>query len=54
MSWMKKHMKAALVCGMLLMPLSAFRPGFTNGLMSESMILWFGVMLIRESRRAAA
>ena len=53
MSWMKKHMKAALVCGMLLMPLRAFRLGFTNGLMSESMILWFGIMLIWERRDAA-
>ena len=25
----------------LLMPTSAFRLGFTNGLMSESMIIWF-------------
>lgn len=38
----------------LLMPVSAFRLGFTNGLMSESMILWFGFMLIWERRRAAA
>ncbi|MBR3015921.1 MAG: hypothetical protein IKH57_02385 [Clostridia bacterium] len=38
----------------LLMPVSAFRLGFTNGLMSESMILWFGIMLIWEKRRAAA
>lgn len=30
----------------LLMPVSAFRLGFTNGLMSESMILWFGSMLM--------
>ena len=29
-----------------LLPVSAFRLGFTNGLMSESMILWFGIMLI--------
>ena len=29
----------------LLLPLSAFRLGFTNGLMSESMIIWFGIML---------
>ena len=29
-----------------LLPVSAFRLGFTNGLMSESMILWFGFMLI--------
>lgn len=28
------------------LPVSAFRLGFTNGLMSESMILWFGIMLI--------
>ena len=39
----------ALLKGMsLLMPVSAFRLGFTNGLMSESMILWFGAMLIWE------
>jgi len=31
----------------LMLPVSAFRFGFTNGLMSESMILWFGVMLGR-------
>lgn len=30
----------------LLMPDSAFRLAFTNGLMSESMALWFGTMLI--------
>ena len=30
------------------MPASAFRIGFTNGLMSESMFIWFGIMLIRE------
>ena len=35
----------------LLMPESAFRLGFTNGLMSESMIVWFAVMLIFEMRR---
>ena len=32
----------------LLLPVSAFRLGFTNGLMSESMILWFGILLIQE------
>ena len=32
----------------LLLPVSVFRLGFTNGLMSESMILWFGSMLIWE------
>ena len=31
-----------------LLPVSAFRLGFTNGLMSESMILWFAIMLIWE------
>ena len=37
----------ALLKGLsLVMPVSAFRLGFTNGLMSESMILWFGFMLI--------
>lgn len=34
-----------------LLPVSAFRLGFTNGLMSESMILWFGFMLIWEAKR---
>ena len=44
----------ALLKGLsLVMPVSAFRLGFTNGLMSESMILWFGIMLIRERRAAA-
>ncbi len=38
----------------LLLPVSAIRLGFTNGLMSESMILWFGILLIWERRRAAA
>ena len=37
----------ALLKGLLLlMPLGAFRLGFTNGLMSESMILWFGIMML--------
>lgn len=35
----------------LLLPVSVFRLGFTNGLMSESMILWFGFMLLREKRK---
>ena len=44
----------ALLKGLsLAMPVSAFRLGFTNGLMSESMILWFGIMLIWERRTAA-
>ena len=30
----------------LLLPVSAFRIGFTNGLMSESMFLWFIFMLV--------
>lgn len=34
-----------------LMPDSAFRIGFTNGLMSESMIIWFGVFLYWNIRR---
>ena len=29
----------------MLMPVSAFRLGFTNGLMSESMVIWFGIIL---------
>ena len=36
----------------LCMPVSAFRLGFTNGLMSESMILWFGIMLVRKEKMA--
>lgn len=32
----------------LLMPVSAFRLGFTNGLMSESMIIWFGILLLSD------
>ncbi len=32
------------------MPESAFRLGFTNGLMSESMVIWFAVTLIMEIR----
>ena len=35
----------------LLLPVSAFRLGFTNGLMSESMILWFSFMLLREAKQ---
>lgn len=29
-----------------LFPDSPFRLGFTNGLMSESMFIWFGIMLV--------
>ena len=32
----------------LLMPVSAFRIAFTNGLMSESMVIWFAVLLAWE------
>ncbi len=42
---------AVLKCLTMLMPISAFRLGFTNGLMSESMIIWFGIMLAREIRK---
>ena len=35
----------------LLMPDGAFRLAFTNGLMSESMALWFGSMLLWLGRR---
>ena len=38
----------------LLMPLGAFRLGFTNGLMSESMILWFAAMLVYLHREGNA
>ncbi len=27
------------------MPVSASRFGFTNGLMNESVVIWFGIML---------
>ena len=36
----------------MLMPLSAFRLGFTNGLMSESMVIWFTVMLFQNDNRS--
>lgn len=29
-----------------LLPDTPFRLGFTNGLMSESMFIWFGIMLV--------
>ncbi len=35
----------------MLMPDNAFRLAFTNGLMSESMIIWFAIILIFEIRR---
>ena len=35
-----------------LLPVSAFRLGFINGLMSESMILKFGAMLIWKEKRS--
>lgn len=34
----------------LLLPGDAFRLGFTNGLMSESMILWFGILMFWRGR----
>lgn len=34
-----------LSAGKVLLPQGAFRIGFINGLMSESMLLWFGVLL---------
>ena len=45
---------AALKGVSLLLPVSAFRLGFTNGLMSESMILWFGSMLAYQEEPAVA
>ena len=36
----------------ILMPLNAFRLGFTNGLMSESMVIWFTVMLFQNDNRS--
>ena len=33
-----------------IMPVGAFRLGFTNGLMSESMILWFTLMFLGGGR----
>ncbi|MCM1488717.1 MAG: hypothetical protein NC203_10165 [Firmicutes bacterium] len=35
----------------MLMPDSPFRLGFTNGLMSESMFVWFGIMLVWSVRQ---
>ncbi len=35
----------------MALPVSAFRLGFTNGLMSESMIIWFAVMAVWEQNR---
>ena len=34
-----------------IIPQSAFRLGFTNGLMSESMVIWFAIMLTIELKR---
>lgn len=34
-----------------LLPDSPFRIGFTNGLMSESMFIWFGIMLVWTIKR---
>ena len=43
----------ALLKGLTLwMPVSAFRLGFTNGLMSESMLLWFGILWMADKVRA--
>ncbi|MCM1092061.1 MAG: hypothetical protein NC092_08720 [Butyrivibrio sp.] len=36
------------------MPDTPFRIGFTNGLMSESMIVWFGIMLVWAARSMQA
>ena len=44
----------ALRCGTLLMPDSAFRLGFTNGLMSESMVIWFAIMLLYRNKSKIA
>lgn len=37
----------------ILMPVSAFRLGFTNGLMSESMVIWFSIHLVYLYKRIA-
>ncbi len=42
---------AALKGLSLLMPVSAFRLGFTNGLMSESMLFWFMALMIPGMRK---
>ena len=45
----------ALLRGLTMaMPAGAFRLAFENGLMSESMLLWFGCMLLREAGRTSA
>lgn len=40
--WIALHLIYVVIAS--FMPVSAFRQGFTNGLMSESMILWFLLM----------
>ena len=53
-AWTSVLVFYALLSGVkTLLPVSAFRLGFTNGLMSESMILWFGCMLLWERRTEA-
>ena len=42
---------ALLSVGKVILPDSAFRIGFINGLMSESMILWFTVFMVWHLRR---
>ena len=41
----------ALTLVRLALPDTPFRLGFTNGLMSESMFIWFGIMLYGRSKR---
>ncbi len=53
-AWTSVLVFYALLSGVkTLLPVSAFRLGFINGLMSESMILWFGCMLLWERRTEA-
>ena len=44
---------AVLSIGKFIMPEGAFRIGFINGLMSESMIVWFGLLLGRNLKISA-
>lgn len=42
---------AVLWLAKTMLPDSPFRLGFTNGLMSESMFIWFGIMLVWTTKK---
>ena len=43
-----------LKVAVMVMPQGPFRLGFSNGLMSEAMLLWFGATLLWHRRRGAS